>query len=209
VVPFRDTSGDYDAVLIGSGNRASPLSTTTDDYMFMIKDRAVSTLTPPASGSLEPKTIVDLRDITNCTLASSTCQDGDITTGWKLGLTAGGEKSLASPITLSGIVFFTSFLPPGSTDVDEACVPPEGEGRLYAVGLAEGNALVNRDKPIDEQDSPGEPEDRWEKLASAGIPAEVVSLPPKFILRPDLTVQEYPGRQRWRTVWYKEEEPGQ
>ena len=36
-------------------------------------------------------------------------------------------------------------------------------GRLYAVGLAEGNALVNRDKPIDEQDSPGEPEDRWEK----------------------------------------------
>jgi hypothetical protein len=37
----------------------------------------------------------------------------------------------------------------------------------------------------------------------------VVSLPPKFILRPDLTVQEYPGRQRWRTFWYKEEDPGQ
>jgi hypothetical protein len=124
-------------------------------------------------------------------------------------LTAGGEKSLASPVTLSGIVFFTSFLPPGSTDLDDACVPPEGEGRLYAVGLAEGNALVNRDRPIDEQESPGEPEDRWEKLASAGIPAEVVSLPPKFILRPDLTVQEYPGRQRWRTFWYKEEDPGQ
>jgi type IV pilus assembly protein PilY1 len=209
VVPFRDTSGDYDAVVIGSGNRASPLKTTTDNYMFMIKDREVSTLTAPASGSVVPKTIDDLRDITDCTQASSTCTEGDIATGWKLGLTAGGEKSLASPLTLSGIVFFTSFLPPGSTDVDEACVPPEGEGRLYAVGLAEGNALVNRDKPIDEQDSPGEPEDRWEKLASAGIPAEVVSLPPKFILRPDLTVQEYPGRQRWRTYWYKEEEPGQ
>ena len=209
VVPFRDASGDYDAVVIGSGNRARPLGTTTDNYMFMVKDREVSTLTAPASGSVVPKTFDELRDITDCTSATTTCTEGDIATGWKLGLAAGGEKSLASPVTLSGIVFFTSFLPPGSTDVDEACVPPEGEGRLYAVGLAEGNALVNRDKPIDEQDSPGEPEDRWEKLASAGIPAEVVSLPPKFILRPDLTVQEYPGRQRWRTFWYKEEDPGQ
>ncbi|UCC14298.1 MAG: hypothetical protein JSW21_13280, partial [Gammaproteobacteria bacterium] len=208
VVPFRDSTGDYDAVVIGSGNRASPLGSTVDNYMFMIKDRAVSTIDPPPSGSLTPTNVGDLANITNCTQASS-CATTGLANGWKLELEVGGEKSLATPITLSGIVFFTTFVPPGSSDIDAQCVPPEGEGRLYAVGLAEGNALVNRDKPIDEQDNSGDPEDRWEKLGSAGIPAEVVALPPNLILRPDLTVQEYPGRQRWRTFWYRQEDAGQ
>jgi len=208
IVPFRDSSGNYDGVIIGSGNRASPLGTTTDNYMFVIKDRNTATLTAVASGTVTPKTVDDLADITNCTQASS-CATTGLTNGWKLQLEGTGEKSLASPVTLSGIVFFTTFIPPNTTDVNEECVPPEGQGRLYAVGLAEGNALVNRDKPIDEQDQSGNPEDRWETLSSAGIPAEVVALPPKFILRPDLTVQEYPGRQRWRTFWYQEEDETQ
>ena len=208
VVPFRDGTGDYDAVVIGSGNRAAPLGSTVDNYMFMIKDRAVSTITPPPSGSLTPTKVGDLANITNCTQATS-CATTGLVNGWKLELEVGGEKSLATPITLSGIVFFTSFIPPGSGDIDAQCTPPEGEGRLYAVGLAEGNALVNRDKPIDEQDDSGDPDDRWEKLGSAGIPAEVVALPPNLILRPDLTVQQYPGRQRWRTFWYREEDAGQ
>jgi len=205
IVPFRDVNGDYDAVIIGSGNRATPLGTTTDNYMFVIKDRETSTLTAPATGSVTAKVFDDLADITNCTQASTCTAPADLANGWKLQLETSGEKSLSSPITLSGIIFFTTFIPPGGGDVDE-CVPAEGQGRLYAVGLAEGNALVNRDKPIDEQDQPGNPEDRWETLSSAGIPAEVVALPPKFILRPDLTVQDYPGRQRWRTFWYKEED---
>ncbi len=208
IVPFRDSSGDYDGVVIGSGNRATPLGTTTDNFMFVIKDRETSTLVAPASGSVVPKTIDELADITNCTLATS-CAATGLAEGWKLELEGGGEKSLSTPITLSGIVFFTTFIPPGSADIDDQCIPPEGQGRLYAVGLAEGNALVNRDKPIDEQEQPGDPEDRWETLSSAGIPAEVVALPPKFILRPDLTVQSYPGRQRWRTFWYKEEDQTQ
>jgi hypothetical protein len=174
----------------------------------MIKDRAVSTISPPPSGSLTPTKVGDLANITNCTQATS-CATTGLVNGWKLELEVGGEKSLSTPITLSGIVFFTSFIPPGSGDIDAQCTPPEGEGRLYAVGLAEGNALVNRDKPIDEQDDSGDPSDRWEKLGSAGIPAEVVALPPNLILRPDLTVQQYPGRQRWRTFWYREEDAGQ
>jgi type IV pilus assembly protein PilY1 len=213
LVPFRDESGNYDAVIIGSGNRDKPTNSAIDNYMFMIKDRDTTPLLSDSTPQTEDVAIGELADITSCTEATTCAQDG-LVNGWKLELEAAGEKSLASPITLSGIVFFTTFLPPGTAgggdgDEENKCVPPEGEGRLYAVGLAEGNALVNRDKPIDDQESPGDPDDRWEKLASAGIPAEVVALPPKFILRPDLTVQEYPGRQRWRTFWYKEEEPGQ
>jgi type IV pilus assembly protein PilY1 len=210
VVPFRDSSGDYDAVIIGSGNRANPKGRSIDNAMFMVKDRAVSTINPPATGELTPTKESDLSNITNCTDAS-TCAATNLVNGWKYELEAAGEKSLSTPITLSGIVFFTTFVPPGTAidpDADQ-CVPPEGQGRLYSVGLAEGNALVNRDRPIDQQESPGNPEDRYEKLSSAGIPAEVVSLPPRFILRPDLTVQEYTGRKRWRTFWYAEEDASQ
>jgi type IV pilus assembly protein PilY1 len=211
VVPFQDSTGDYDAVVIGSGNRADPKGKSVDNYMFMIKDRAVSTINPPPSASLTPVNVDDLADITNCTQAS-TCAATGLVNGWKLELQGIGEKSLATPVTLAGIVFFSTFLPPvspdDSGDIDAVCRPPEGQGRLYSVGLAEGNALVNRDKPISEQDSPGEPDDRWELLSSAGIPAEVVALPPNLILGSDLTTREYPGKSRWRTFWYREEEAG-
>ena len=48
--PSKDGNGLFDAVVIGSGNRADPLDQggTTTNYLYMIKDRQTAT----ASGVL-------------------------------------------------------------------------------------------------------------------------------------------------------------
>ena len=40
----------------------------------------------------------------------------------------------------------------------------------------------------------------------AGIPAEVVTIPPNKILRPDLQVDTIDVATRWRTYWYVTED---
>ena len=48
--------------------------------------------------------------------------------------------------------------------------------------------------------------DRSVELNSAGIPAEVVTIPPNKILRPDLQVDTVDVATRWRTYWYVTED---
>jgi type IV pilus assembly protein PilY1 len=210
VVKAEDSAGPYDAIVIGSGNRAEPKVSTDDNFMYMFKDRDVSEVDPPPSELLAPiqHDSVGLQDITACTIGGDpSCTAPDLSLGWKLGLIAYEEKSLSTPLTIGGVVFFTTFIPPGGTAVDAGvCTPPEGSGRLYRVSLATGNPLTNRDRPIDEQE-PGSPDERFDILDSAGIPAEVVAIPPNRILRPDLRVEPVPISTRWRTFWHLTEEP--
>jgi type IV pilus assembly protein PilY1 len=201
VVLSKDEGGNFDAVAIGTGHRSDPLDTTIDNFFYMIKDR--STLTPPPPG-VTPTAHNDLVDITGCTdCATST----DLVNGWRLGLTGVGEKNLATPLTLGGVIFFTTYLPPGSASPASVCGPSEGTGRFYRVSLQEGKPLINLDKPITEQTESGTPEDRYESLRSAGIPSEVVAIPPNRILRPDLQIEPVPVETRLRTFWYPGEEP--
>ncbi len=203
VVKSKDANGNFDAVLLGSGHRSDPLETGVDNFFYMIKDK--NTLTPPPPGSL-PLEQDDLEDITACTDCASVA---DLANGWKLNLLASGEKSLATPLTLGGVVFFTTYIPPGADAPGAECGPSEGGGRLYSIGLQSGNPLVNLDKPIWNQNDPGTPDDRYDDLASGGIPSQVVAIPPNRILRPDLRIQPVPVSTRWRTFWYPNEEPGQ
>ncbi len=203
VVKSKDVNGNFDAVLLGSGHRSDPLEAGIDNFFYMIKDK--NTLTPPPPGSL-PFEQDDLEDITSCTDCASVA---DLANGWKLELTAGGEKNLATALTLGGVVFFTTYIPPGPDAPGSGCGPSEGGGRLYAVGLQSGNPLVNLDKPIWDQQDSGDPDDRYDDLSSGGIPAQVVAIPPNRILRPDLQIQPVPVSTRWRTFWYPDEEPGQ
>jgi Tfp pilus tip-associated adhesin PilY1 len=124
-----------------------------------------------------------------------------------------GEKILATPLTVSGSVFFTSYLPQGGSSAT-ACAPTEGGGRLYAVSLQTAAAVINYDTS-DDSDSDGEPgqddpattkADRDVELQSLGIPAEVVSIPPNKILRPDLQIDNVDVATRWRTYWYLHED---
>ena len=87
--------------------------------------------------------------------------------------------------------------------------PSEGGGRLYAVALQNAAAVINYDTATDNPDDPDvgtTASDRYADLNSPGIPAEVVSVPPNKILRPDLQVDSVDVNTRWRTFWYIQED---
>ena len=206
LVPSKDNDGMFDAVVIGSGDRPDPLDKggLTSNYAFMIKDRH----TAPGSGVDESIQVSELGDVTsNCLQSSSPCSI-DLTKGWALGLTEPGEKVLATALTITGKTFFTTYLPRSGAGAT-ACAPSEGAGRLYAVALQDATAVINYDTSDDDPSNPDQPHsnsDRSVELQSLGIPAEVVSVPPNKILRPDLQIDNLDATTRWRTFWHLAED---
>ena len=206
LVQSNDSHGLFDAVVVGSGNRADPLDAAgvTDNYMYMIKDRG----TAIGSGTDTGVGHVDFGDVTsNCLQTSGGCVI-DLYSGWRMLLEEPGEKVLATPLTLAGRTFFTTYLPNSGTGAT-ACSPSEGAGRLYAVSLQNATSVMNYDTTDDDSSNPGEPtskSDRSVELRSLGIPAEVVSIPPNKILRPDLQIDNVDVSTRWRTHWYLAED---
>jgi type IV pilus assembly protein PilY1 len=205
IVQSQDEKGLYDAVIIGSGNRPNPLDSggLTRDFLYMIKDRR----TVAGSGFDRNYQHGDFGDVTDNCLQAGTCSI-DLVNGWRLGLEDQGEKALSTPLTINGKVFFTTYLPKAGTGAT-ACSPSEGGGRLYAVGLQDGRAVLNYNTSDDTADNPDEAttrSDRSVELQSLGIPAEVVSIPPNKILRPDLQVDDVDVATRWRTFWYLQED---
>ncbi len=206
LVPSKDGNGMFDAVVIGSGNRADPLDKGGAAYNFtyMIKDRR----TAPGSGLDSGLEHADFGDVTsNCLQSDSPCIV-NLVNGWRLGLAEPGEKVLATALTITGKVFFTSYLPHSGTGAT-ACSPSEGAGRLYAVSLQDATAVMNYDTSDDDPGNPDQPStdaDRSVELQSLGIPAEVVSVPPNKILRPDLQIDNVNATTRWRTYWFLQED---
>lgn len=209
LVQTSDENGNFDAVLIGSGDRADPLDAAgiTANYFYMIKDRA----TTIGGGTNTGLSHMALTDVTNNCIQESGCA-ANLNNGWRLGMDTNGEKILATALTMSGNVFFTSYLPQGGSAA-AACSPSEGAGRLYAVSLQNASSVINYDSTDDaptaddpEGDDPTSRADRSVDLNSAGIPAEVVSIPPNKILRPDLQIDTVDVATRWRTYWYMQED---
>ena len=207
LVQSQDKDGIFDAVLVGSGNRADPLDNggTADNYFYMIKDRN----TVVGSGAATNYEHPDFGDITNTCIREGEACTAILTAGWKLQMETTGEKILATALTINGKVFFTSYFPQGSSSSTSACAPSEGSGRLYAVALQTGRSVINYDTTDDDEDNPGYPttkSDRSTDLNSAGIPAEVVTVPPNKILRPDLQIDNIDVKTRWRTYWHLQED---
>ncbi len=206
MVPSKDGNGLFDAVVMGSGNRANPLDTggLNSDFTYMIKDRH----TAPGSGVDTGLTHADFGDVTsNCLQSDGGCVV-NLTNGWRLQMEEPGEKVLATALTMSGKTFFTSYLPNSGTGAT-ACAPSEGAGRLWAVSLQDATSVINYDTTDDDPDNPDVPtskEDRSVELTSLGIPAEVVSVPPNKILRPDLQIDNVDATTRWRTYWHLQED---
>jgi type IV pilus assembly protein PilY1 len=210
LVPSKDDKGLFDGVVIGSGDRANPLDSggTQTNFTYMIKDRQTSV----GSGVNTGLQHVDFGDVTsNCLQNNGGCAV-NLLNGWRLQLTEPGEKVLATALTLTGKVFFTTYLPHASTGVT-ACSPSEGAGRLYAVSLQDATSVINYDTsddyPDQDPEQPNSTADRSVELRSGGIPAEVVSVPPNKILRPDLQIDNVNATTRWRTFWHLQEDADQ
>jgi len=203
LVQSEDATGLFDAIAIGSGDRADPLDLggTVENWFYMIKDRNIA----PGSGVDSTLVHGDLGDVTNTCVAKNASCTADLTYGWRLELEESREKSLATPITIAGRVFFTTYVP---TYGANACGPSEGLGKAYAVSLQNAGSVINYDTTDDDPNYPDRAtskDDRSTYLNSPGIPAEVVALPPNQILRPDLIVEDIDVTTRWRTYWHLEE----
>lgn len=144
IVQAKDEHGAYDGILVATGDRANPLETDDQNYMFFVKDRKISTGTGYSSIGFDDDNITDM---TSCvTGQESGCSTANLYNGWKIALSGNGEKGLASPLVAAGKAFFTSYEPSSGS----SCEPAEGSGKLYAVNLKDGSAAyTTQGRPID------------------------------------------------------------
>lgn len=190
----------FDAVVIGSGNRAAPKATQVDNWLYLIKDPNTQSRPDPANWS--PVTHDQLGDVSNDCIGAN-CS-ANLSKGWRIGLSATGEKALSSPLTIQGQVYFTTYLPDG-TAASGSCAPTPGSGRVYSVSLNDGSPTKNRNITDDNGNrTPSTPGDRYSELKAAGIPSEVVALTPNDLLLPDLTIEEVDSDRIWRTFWFQD-----
>jgi type IV pilus assembly protein PilY1 len=147
----QDASGNYTAVLLGSGDREHPFDATVQNGFFMIKDRdgkalagaanssTVSIAAPSPDTSLPtPLILKELFDATNAVVDTSTAESLN---GWFI-LLRPGEKAVGSAVTISGTTFFNTNQP-SATAGGGACSSNLGIAREYLVGFADAGATVD------------------------------------------------------------------
>lgn len=198
LVQSRDGIGPFDGVLIGTGDREDPNGTGVENFFYLIKDRAITSGLPPTT-VLEHDDLADLTS--NCLQNSSCTVSPDLSNGWRIALTDSGEKNLASAITASGSVFFSTFSP---TPPSGTCSLSEGTGRLYVISLQDATAVFNFDTT---NDVGGTVLDRVDLLASGGIPVEVVPLGAGELLvqgqEAGQNIINAGGQMSFKTYWHE------
>lgn len=139
----------YDAILLGSGDRATPTQTDSTDMFFMIKDKHIvsqrlDTLVP----AVVPITLSELYDYTDdpfkdypalTTAQEAKLVDASLASGWHFDLQQPGEKNTAEALVLSNVVYFTSYTPAAAA----SCSVTPGDAWLYAIDLALGFKKYN------------------------------------------------------------------
>jgi type IV pilus assembly protein PilY1 len=152
----------FDAVLLGSGDRSNPLARDNSDRFYLLRDLQTAPITTdaptpqqcdPDTGTRKgearcrwPLTHASLDDATTSKVSGLISSSSKL--GWYLDLNAStGEKSLSSAITLYGTVYFSTFSPESGLQAVNLCEPAPGEGRLYALKLADASpGLVNDER---------------------------------------------------------------
>jgi type IV pilus assembly protein PilY1 len=138
----KDSTGEYEMLFFGTGNREDPKGTGVVDRMYAFKDRSVS----------GTKTEADLVNVTGFYELSAADQQstldlikGTTKFGWYILLDkSAGEKCLATPVVYCKTAYYTSFSP--STEViDDPCFIGEGTASLYAMNYGTGEAAFNLD----------------------------------------------------------------
>jgi type IV pilus assembly protein PilY1 len=201
VIQSTDANGAFDAVVLGSGDRADPLDAggLVNNFVYMIKDRNTG-LNTGANTGLDH---TNMGDITNTCLQEGSPCTADLTNGWRLGLATTGEKNLSSSLTIGGTVYFSTYLPPGTSSA-ATCGPDEGNGRFYAIKLANGAAVQNLDTTTTDLE-------RSRESNADGIPSEAVYIPSSDdaegrIMHNDYTFDDAGTSSRLRTFWLEAED---
>ncbi|WP_281212316.1 pilus assembly protein [Shewanella insulae] len=130
----------YDAVTLGSGNRADPLSLSTEDMFFVLQDRYVISQKFGDGGTAVPPPIT-YANLYNVTSAAPSTETENIEfgtkKGWYFDFSVTGEKSLSPSVIIKGKVYFTSFIPTQPAADQNVC-SVSSVGRLYMLDLHKG-----------------------------------------------------------------------
>ncbi len=211
IVHSYDKFGDFDGILIESGNREDPNETLVENALFYLKDRRTTTdgaLVRAENNVSNPAGrfhYTDLADQTACILGTENtgeddnpaCGDRSLKSGWILRFVEPGEKGLSTPLTDGGRVFASTFIPGDAT----ACSGRQGRGLLHVLHLADATAVANAQRQYEL--GPGIP--------SAAVPVgDAIYLPGGGLDLYDLdgdgvrdTVKLLPSQARkvYRTYW--------
>ena len=160
----------YTYLYFGTGDRENPGATSGTNRMFAVKDRNENNVDFADRVGAEGKLIeADLVDLTLDLIQEGTAQQAADTLaalaandGWYITMVGTGEKILAAPVVVFGMVLFTTFAP--NTDPCSY----GGNGYLYAVNYLSGVSMIdfNGDGELDKADI--------SELIGHGIPTEVV-----------------------------------
>ncbi|HYT15404.1 MAG TPA: hypothetical protein VEL80_03340 [Burkholderiales bacterium] len=149
VVAASDANGNFDAVLIGSGDREHPFDATVANRYYMFKDRKFTDVDPATVSPLAPITEADLFDATSDCLQDAACSSAqkaqaqaDLLNGkgWMIKLLS-GEKTIGSSITVSGTTFFGTNQP-SATAGGANCGSNLGIARIYEVNFKDATAVA-------------------------------------------------------------------
>jgi len=166
----QDDDQSFLHIGIGSGHRARPNSTVTEDRFYALRDYDVfSQKTQAQASAFTPIQEGDLLDITDDINAAVPIGSA----GWRLELRIDGwrgEKVLAEARTFADKIYFTTFTPSGGASVNN-CEPALGVSRLYVLDLYTGAPVNNLDGIGDEQNLTEE--DRFTEFQGT-ISSEVV-----------------------------------
>ena len=201
-------------MVIISGDRAHPLGQDVENWAYMFRDKNIVSGNPPASVVTHDQ----LQDLTSNCLQdgnNSDCpglDDGSLpklSNGWKMRLNHCadvsesndcGEKGISRPLIINRTAYFNTYVPP-DPDSTDSCAPREGSGLFYGISLFDATAIYNFN--LANNNSEGEVLDRFDELASPGIPPAPVALAPDLLLRPDLQPQRIKGVPNTPTFWYE------
>ncbi len=129
------------AISIGSGYRAHPLNRTIDDRLYTIYDVNAGVGAPAAWTTLTESDLYDATangvgegDDTAVQIASLASKQG-----WRISLSANGEKALAEARIIAGSVYFTTYEPSLSS------CGASGVNRLYTLKLLDATPAVDLD----------------------------------------------------------------
>ncbi|MEW8625520.1 MAG: VWA domain-containing protein [Candidatus Thiodiazotropha sp.] len=143
---FNRGGHQYLAVMIGTGNRPSPLDSSVTDRFYMIKDPSVWS----APGTYVTVTNTDLFDATSNIVQEGSeseqiqaRQDLLTASGWYMDL-GNAEKSFSKAVLFNYAVLFTTYSAVRTTDL-AACEArgANGVSRFYAVNMIHGGAIFD------------------------------------------------------------------
>ena len=211
--------GEYDYVLLGTGNRAHPLESGVLDRFYGFRDEHISTMPDTdgnniadsgyPSGTSPAGTPIgngDLVNVTNQVLDSSNSTH-KAALGWYYDFDTSGstdEKVLSAARTIAGAVLFTTYEPEGGSA--DPCTANIGGGNAYNFNILNTKAFLDWDTDGTVEDF----QDRKLTLGG-GIPSDVVPVFTKEGVVGIVGVEggaaqlgTLSGVPRVRTYWYQE-----